>query len=85
MSRGSDDRMEQALRKKDKDAERIEIECVESDGDKEEGYIVTVYPRPPKNPKPSKDGNSVGYPFGRSTKHLFKTEEETLEFLKEVL
>jgi hypothetical protein len=66
--------------KKEKDAARIEIECVDTPDGKGEGYNVRVWPREKKS-KGKKD-----YPrYEPSIPRIFKTAKEVLAYLKEVL
>ena len=75
-------RIEEALRskpsKKELDAQRIEIECVEPPGGGNDGYIVTVYPK-------RKQSKKNGIAYEEPIKRVFESEDATLEFLKKVL
>lgn len=68
--------------KPEKNASRIEIECVEAPGEKSDGYIVCVYPKK-KNEKPGKE--SKGYSFVNPIKRVFSDENAVIDYLKEIL
>jgi len=66
--------------KREKGAQRIEIECLESPDS--EGYIVLVTPRR-KDDKPGKE--SKGYSYVNPIKKVFTDEESVLVYLREIL
>jgi hypothetical protein len=71
-----------AVPKKELDAQRIEIECVETSDGKNDGYIVCVTPKDKK-----KDGKNKGatMEYRPPIKRVFESEESTLAYLKKVL
>lgn len=68
---------------KEKDARRIEIECVETPGGKDEGYIVCVTPKSKDN-KPGQEHKPTGG-WMEPIKRVFATKAETLKYLEEAL
>ena len=81
----AEDRVTAALRpsKKEIDARRIEIECVELPGGGEGGYIVTVCPKDKGNKPGERHKMSEGYL--EPIKRVFEDEEDVLIYLKKVL
>lgn len=73
-------RYKASVSKKELDAQRIEIECVEPPGGKNEGYVVQVWPKRRKE----KDGKN-GLHYEEPIKRVFESEEATLAYLKKVL
>lgn len=72
-----------SVSKKEKNARRISIECVERPDGKDDGYIVEVTPKD-KNSKPGEPHKS-GSGWTEPIKRVFSNEKETLAYLKEVL
>jgi len=81
----SEDRITKALRPSSKeiDAHRIEIECVEPPGGRDEGYIVNVCPKSKSN-EPGKSTKSIGE-YTNPIKRVFESKEAVLAYLKKVL
>lgn len=75
------DRITEALRpsKKEHEAKRIEIECVELPNGEDGGYIVCVTPRDRSNKPGEKHKNSVGWT--EPIKRVFRNEKEVLKYL----
>ncbi len=65
---------------KERDAERIEIECVEPPGEGQEGYIVMVFP---KQGKPGQKDKSPGWV--RPIKRVFASKQTTIAYIMKVL
>ena len=74
------ERYKGSVSKKELDAQRIEIECVEPPGGKNEGYVVQVWPKE----KRGKDGKAMPK-YEPPIKRVFESEEATLAYLKKVL
>ncbi len=78
--------IEETLRgvsKKEVDARRIEIECLELPGGGNDEYIVTVTPKTKENePGVEHKGPSRSM---EPIKRVFKSEEEVVEYLKKVI
>ncbi len=65
---------------KEKDAQRIEIECVEPPGGGADGYIVTVYP---KEGKPGTKEKHNGWM--RPIKRVFESKQSAIGYVMKVL
>lgn len=72
------------ITEKERDARRIEIECIEVPGSNSEDYIVTVCPKDKSN-EPGHKHTEGPVSMTEPIKRVFKSEEETLRYLKEVL
>lgn len=70
--------------KKEFDASCINIQCVDGPKGEDEGYIVTVTPKNKQN-EPGKSIKTPPYVYTNPIQKLFKTEEEVLEYLGEIL
>lgn len=66
----------------EKRAQSINIECVEAPDGKSDGYIVCVNPKT-KQDKPGKEHK--GYSYVNPIKRVFASENEVIEYLKEIL
>jgi len=66
---------------KEKDAQRITIECVEPPGGGAEGYIVCVEP---KTTKPGKTHKGP-YTYTEPIKRVFESKQATIGYLMKVL
>lgn len=75
------ERYKGSVSKKELDAQRIEIECVEPPGGKNEGYVVQVWPKRKKE----KSGKNSLASYEEPVKRVFESEEATLAYLKKVL
>lgn len=67
--------------KKERDASRIQIECVDTPDGKNDGYIVCVTPKPKKG----KEGKGEPFFGDRDIKRVFETKAATLAYLEKAL
>jgi hypothetical protein len=70
-----------AISKREIDAQRIEIECVDTPNGKDEGYIVSVTPKEKKGGK----GSPSTMEYRPPIKRVFESKAATLAYLEKAL